>query len=164
MRKFSLFIFDLAYFLFLLYNLQIIKTMCMWYHVINPRSDTCHLSPLVYLLPKTFKLFGIPIFFTKGVPDEGYYRNVPFTLLKISRIIFGIKFFSLVEQFMSKSLFRVCSITDLYLVVSIETKHHSNFPIRRIEQIMKDMIWLVIIALIFENPEKIVAHSFPSYK
>jgi hypothetical protein len=93
MRKFSLFIFDLAYFLFLLYNLQIIKTMCMWYHVINPRSDTCHLSPLVYLLPKTFKLFGIPIFFTKGVPDEGYYRNVPFTLLKISRIIFGIKFF-----------------------------------------------------------------------
>jgi len=31
-------------------------------------------------------------------------------------------------------------VTDLYLVVTITTKHHSNFPIRRIEQIMTDMI------------------------
>jgi hypothetical protein len=45
-----------------------------------PIPKSCNLSyvagfsdPLVYLLPKTFKLFGFPIFWL-SVPDEGYFN------------------------------------------------------------------------------------------
>jgi hypothetical protein len=61
----------------LIYGLPLYQ---FYVHYIN--SLSC-LSPLVYLFPKTFKLFGFSNLLTMSLLDEGYSRN-------ISALIYGL--------------------------------------------------------------------------
>lgn len=62
-----------------------------------------------------------------------------------------------------KASFQVCSVTDLYFIISTSTQNHSYFPIRRIEQIIKDMISLVNLAFVIDTQMGICDPFLSSY-
>jgi hypothetical protein len=88
------------------------------------------LDPLVYLLPKPFKLFCFPILSTLSVPDEGYSRNASCALNLVSTCSLNIVTISYIggENNCVEKSKNLSSIADcqflLHKVVSITPRTH----------------------------------------